>query len=196
MASILKKRDHRETVNSAPPPKRRRTNVETATTQSEQQIATVIPSPRRLAQCADGRSTAGSLDAGGESTYRKTTRHQLFPNGQTYGLRALYEPAASSEALVDIIFVHGLTGDSYTTWLEAESGTYWPVHLLSRSLPNARIMSFGYDADVAKFLGPVSQNNLRNHASTLLEELAALRAEDNSVRSSLICRASVIDWPL
>jgi hypothetical protein len=127
--------------------------------------------------------------------YRKTTRHQLFPNGQIYGLRALYEPAVTSEALVDIIFIHGLTGDSYNTWLEAESGIYWPVHLLSRSLPNARIMAFGYDADVAKFLSPMPQDNLHDHASTLLGELAALRAEDNSVRSSLICQA-ITDRPL
>jgi hypothetical protein len=196
MASIFRKLDHLETINGAPPPKRRRTNVEAATIQPEQQIATVIPSPRRLTQCADESFTVSSLGADGEFTYRKASRPQLFPNGQTYGLRALYEPAAASEALADIIFVHGLAGDSYTTWLEAESGTYWPVHLLSRSLPNARIMTFGYDADVAKFLGPVSQNNLRDHASTLLGELAALRAEDNSVRSSLLYHASITDWPL
>jgi len=91
-------------------------------------------------------------------------------------LRVLHNPA---EPLVDIIFVHGLTGDSYNTWLEAESGIYWPVHLLSKDVPDARIMTFGYDADVTKFLGPVSQNNLCNHASALLKELAAVQSEDD-----------------
>ncbi len=96
----------------------------------------------------------------------------------TYGLRVLCSPPQPS---VDIVFVHGLTGNSYKTWLEAESEIYWPVHLLRKDISDARILAFGYDADVTKFLGPVSQNNLRDHARELISDVAGLRAEDGSV---------------
>ncbi|KAK3901199.1 hypothetical protein C8A05DRAFT_35131 [Staphylotrichum tortipilum] len=36
-------------------------------------------------------------------------------------------------------------------------------------------MAFGYDADVTKFVGPVSQNNVRDHAFDLIGDLAAIR---------------------
>ena len=118
-----------------------------------------------------------TLDQG----HHKNSRKPLFSDGQTYGLRVLSEPADPSEALVDIIFVHGLTGDSYNTWLEEETQTYWPVDLLSRDVRSARILTFGYDADVTKILGPVSKNNLRDHALALLSDLAVLRDDTNSV---------------
>ncbi|KAH0538139.1 hypothetical protein FGG08_005247 [Glutinoglossum americanum] len=153
-----------EAVDSTPQPKQQRANVETAATQSEQQIAIATQAPRQPAPCADERLTAGLSGTGAETAHPKTSREQV-----------LYQPANASETLVDIIFVHGLTGDSYNTWLEAESGTYWPVHLLCQSVPDARTMAFGYDADVAKFLRPVSQSNLRDHASTLLGDLADKR---------------------
>jgi hypothetical protein len=62
-----------------------------------------------------------------------------------------------------------------------ESGVYWPTQLLSKDIPDARIMTFGYDADVMKFLGPVGQNNIRDHELNLLGDLAAQRDEDGSV---------------
>ncbi len=76
----------------------------------------------------------------------RSLEEKIFLCG-TDGLRVLYEPAASS---VDILFVHGLTGNSYKTWLDAESEVYWPVYLLSR------ILAYGYDTDVTRFLAPVS----------------------------------------
>jgi hypothetical protein len=146
------------------------------------QLLTVETVPSTLVPSAGESHTALDADPNAATTSQPSLRERLFPNGTTYGLRVLHDPA---EPLVDIIFVHGLTGDSYDTWLEAESGIYWPVHLLSKDVPDARILTFGYDADVTKLLGPVSQNNLRDHAAVLLTELANVRAEDDSVCSSL-----------
>jgi hypothetical protein len=106
-------------------------------------------------------------------------RDELFPSGQTYGLRVLHEPP---NPIVDIVFIHGLTGDSYDTWLERKSGIYWPKGLLCKDVPDARIMAFGYDADVTKILGPVSQNRLADHAGSLLADLANTRDKEESVR--------------
>ncbi|SPO04650.1 uncharacterized protein DNG_07335 [Cephalotrichum gorgonifer] len=103
--------------------------------------------------------------------------------GHTRGLRILHdpEPLGGEPALVDIIFIHGLTGDAFRTWWHT-SGTYWPTDMLPKDLPRSRILSFGYDADVTKLIGAVGQGTLRSHALTLLAEISALRStEKNSV---------------
>lgn len=107
-----------------------------------------------------------------------------FQGKQTEGLRQLYQPADGLKAVADIVFIHGLTGRSEKTWLDKQSGVYWPIDLLATDVPNARILAFGYDADVVKLLGAVSQNNLQSHAEALLSDLAALRDETNTV---LLC---------
>jgi hypothetical protein len=109
---------------------------------------------------------------------RSNLRNELFPHGLTYGLHVLYDPP---NPLVDIIFIHGLRGDAYETWLEEKSGTYWPKALLCQDVPDARVMSYGYDASVTKLVGPVSQNRLADHAENLLGDLANVRDKDESV---------------
>ncbi|KAK4160240.1 hypothetical protein QBC43DRAFT_293131 [Cladorrhinum sp. PSN259] len=84
------------------------------------------------------------------------TKNDLFPEDQVYGLRILHTPQNASTG--DIIFLHGLTGNSYDTWT-SRKGVYWPTELLTNDFPNVRIMAFGYDADVTRLLGPVSKNN-------------------------------------
>ncbi|KAI0553102.1 hypothetical protein F4679DRAFT_495170 [Xylaria curta] len=106
---------------------------------------------------------------GGGTSVQRT----IFASKQTRGLQVLKEPGEPGD--IEIIFIHGLTGDSYRTWLHP-SGIYWPTDLLSEDIPRARILSFRYDADVAKIAGAVGQGSLRNHASTLVAEYAALRA--------------------
>ena len=154
------------------------TPLPTATTDSPQ--STLQPLPVEAVASRPTRSESDP-DPGGAPTCQPSLRERLFPTGLIYGLRVLHKPA---EPLVDVILVHGLTGGSYNTWLEADSEIFWPVHLLSKDVPDARIMAFGYGADVTRFLGPVSQNNLREHASALLGELAAVRSQDDSVCSS------------
>ncbi|KAI3320213.1 hypothetical protein HD806DRAFT_547401 [Xylariaceae sp. AK1471] len=105
-------------------------------------------------------------------TATASTQRDVFASRQTRGLQILKEPAEPGD--IDVIFIHGLTGDSYRTWYHP-SGIYWPTDLLSEDLPGARILSFGYDADVTKVAGAVGQGNLRNHASTLVAEYAALQ---------------------
>jgi hypothetical protein len=109
---------------------------------------------------------------------------RLFQDKQTEGLRLLYAPANGLKTVADIVFIHGLTGTSEKTWLDKQSGVYWPLDLLAADIPNIRILAFGYDADVTKLLGAVSQNDLRSHGEALLSDLAALRDETNTV---LLC---------
>lgn len=155
---------------------------ETAAVAAQPHSSTVPAVPTPEIHSRTDSDTADRSEGVTGTSYHPISQEDLFPNNQIHGLRVLYQPP---NPLVDIIFVHGLTGDSYNTWLQSTSGIYWPVQLLSKDISDARIMTFGYDADVTKFLGPVGQNNLRDHASNLLAELAARRAEDNSASTSL-----------
>lgn len=54
-------------------------------------------------------------------------------------------------------------------------GVFWPQKLLPNTIPDAKIFSFGYNADVGGFLSPTSQNSISQHAEALLSDLADLR---------------------
>ena len=100
--------------------------------------------------------------------------------GQNYGVKVLYDGGV--EASVDIVFVHGLTGNAYNTWLHKDKGTrmHWPSELLKQDLPDARILSFGYDADIVNFWNPASNSRLSNHAENMVGDLVRKRERTNS----------------
>lgn len=77
--------------------------------------------------------------------------------------------------------IHGLTGDREETWTGEGALASWPQALLPNRIPQARILSFGYDAYVTGLLEVVSENRIRNHAKTFLRELANYRHLDNTV---------------
>ena len=47
--------------------------------------------------------------------------------------------------------------------------------MLPKALPNARILSWGYNADVHAFLGITSSDRIMQHAHTLVAQLQADR---------------------
>lgn len=57
--------------------------------------------------------------------------------------------------------------------------SFWPKTLLPSVIPNARIFTWGYDADVHKWLSSASQNNIHQHAGNLLVDLSNLRTTAN-----------------
>ncbi|KAH8896752.1 hypothetical protein GQ53DRAFT_595324, partial [Thozetella sp. PMI_491] len=96
------------------------------------------------------------------------------------GLHVVHTPAPGTEPNLDVIFIHGLTGDSFHTWNHPDSQIYWPKQLLPHDIPSARVLTYGYDADVAKLFASVGQGALRSHAATLVGDIAALRRDDPS----------------
>jgi hypothetical protein len=92
------------------------------------------------------------------------------------GIEILHEHA---KAIVDIVFVHGLTGDRERTWHSVPdrrhpNGVLWPKELLPDSIPESRILTFGYDACIFRS-GRVPNNRIRDHARDLVNELASVR---------------------
>jgi len=77
------------------------------------------------------------------------------------------------------VFVHGLGGHPVKTW--STENAYWPKDLLGPDVPHVRILTFGYDAKVAKALGRVGQNNIHDHAQALVSDLRRQRKKEAEV---------------
>jgi hypothetical protein len=89
-----------------------------------------------------------------------------------YGVKVLFNP---SSPVIDVVFIHGLTGSAYSTWLHKDSGVHWPRDLMKSDLSHARIMTFGYDGDIARFWGQAAQDGISGYANDLLGKLARKR---------------------
>ncbi|KAJ5996037.1 hypothetical protein N7499_007647 [Penicillium canescens] len=102
---------------------------------------------------------------------RSSTDQNLFSTEGAIGMKILSDPSNSS---LDIVFVHGLTGNRETTWTH-KKGTCWPQDLLVGDFPAARIMTFGYDVDVAGLSTISSSNRLYDHGQSLAYALVSQR---------------------
>ena len=89
-------------------------------------------------------------------------------------------PQLTSSDRTSLVFVHGLGGQRCDTW--SKNGVFWPKDLLSRDVPNVRIITFGYDSGVVRFFGRVSQNQIHDHAKTLIGDLRGCRKKEEEVR--------------
>jgi len=81
-----------------------------------------------------------------------------------------------TNSVIDIVAVHGLNGHCEKTWT-AGSGAdsvNWLRDLLPHDLPNARILSWGYDANTHS-RSQVSCQYLYDHARTLVSDLCLER---------------------
>ena len=80
-----------------------------------------------------------------------------------------------------IIFIHGLTGGRESTWTTKGAATCWPELFFPHDLPEARIITYGYNADVVNFWSMASQNAVGDHSQKFLTSLANLRDNTNTV---------------
>ncbi|KAL6409280.1 hypothetical protein AUP68_05652 [Ilyonectria robusta] len=110
---------------------------------------------------------------GNAATAASSSSAKTFP----VGIKCLHR---SAEDLVDIVFVHGLSGHRERTWTASGESDPWPKTLLPSKLPNARILTFGYNAYVTSWQGIVSQDRLGSHAGNLLNSLASYREDDKT----------------
>jgi protein SERAC1 len=61
-------------------------------------------------------------------------------------------------------------------WTHLDTLKSWPEFLLPNGFPNARILTFGYDAYVVRKRGPATLDRIRDHATDLLNALARYSA--------------------
>ncbi|KAI9799148.1 MAG: hypothetical protein M1833_004188 [Piccolia ochrophora] len=89
--------------------------------------------------------------------------------------------------LVDIVFVHGLNGHPKDTW--TKNGVFWPAQLLPKTLNHvqARILTYGYNADVYAFGGKSATSDyIHEHAQTLITTLDAERYNEDATERPII----------
>lgn len=81
--------------------------------------------------------------------------------------------------IVDIVFLHGLRGHRIRTWQQDHGKTgqepVWQRDFLPDLIPNARIITYGYDADIVSFFNKTNQNSVSDHASSLMDDLIRIR---------------------
>lgn len=114
-----------------------------------------------------------------------------------------------------IVFVHGLFGHAQNTWThkKAQGGAahqtkdsctpppskkarnegkelfhecFWPQDLLPSKIPNARIITWGYDVNIDSLLSDTSKASVFQHAETLLADLVSLRVTEAAQKKPII----------
>jgi hypothetical protein len=115
---------------------------------------------------ADGGSQASGI------TPAEDPEVDSIGENDSLGIKILYNPPRAN---LDVVFVHGLTGSAYSTWLHKGNGTHWPRDLIKDDIKDARVMTFGYDADVARFWHQTAQDGISGYANDLLGKLARKR---------------------
>ena len=87
---------------------------------------------------------------------------------------SLHPPRRTPDMLnFSIVAVHGLGGDWQSTWTD-ENGKLWLRDFLPSQLPNARIMSYGYNSET---VFTQSVEDITDTAMILLERLTSKRQE-------------------
>lgn len=81
--------------------------------------------------------------------------------------------------------IHSLPDDETSMFKPTnDSATFWPGNLLAPSIPNARILVYGYSADVFGGLFQANnKNSISQHGNDLMVKLE--RAVSNGVRNVL-----------
>lgn len=112
-------------------------------------------------------------------------RRNSFHNGAgNLGVTCVYDP---SEALVDLIFVHGLHGGSLKTWrAKSEPGYFWPGEWLPQNpdFQYVRIHTFGYPANWTDF--QESQLGVSNFGESLRSHLLSSTHYNRGVRTPIV----------
>jgi hypothetical protein len=118
-------------------------------------------------------SNVGSARSGDATTAVNDTSSL---SQERYGIFVFQDKSATDDGIIDIIAVHGLNGhyDDTWTWTSGNQGEKrnWLKDFLPQQIPNARIMSYGYNSAV-QF--SKSAANISNFAEQLLNDLVAER---------------------
>ncbi|KAH6712631.1 hypothetical protein BKA61DRAFT_485684 [Leptodontidium sp. MPI-SDFR-AT-0119] len=83
---------------------------------------------------------------------------------------------------LDIVAVHGITGNAYDTWIHG-NGTFWLQDLIPKDLPGVRVFSYGYPADV---FCTFATGTIDTFARSLLESLKRERRSKDQQKRPII----------
>lgn len=134
----------------------------------------------------DQAQSAVQRSAGSESSTIETSSRQgnlrssssttpsKFTEDSNIGLKILVDQPGDRLDCVDIVALHGLNGHRDLTWTDRVTGLNWlsNENCLSKDIPNARILTFGYNS---KTYFSRSKSNIQDFASELLVAISTQR---------------------
>ncbi|MDI1487218.1 MAG: hypothetical protein OHK93_006487 [Ramalina farinacea] len=85
-----------------------------------------------------------------------------------------------------LVAVHGLNENLEDAWTDPRTGTLWLRDLLPKNLDVARVLTFGYKANVSLFYGNGSADRIQQHAHTLVAELQAHRSLEECSKRPIV----------
>ncbi|OAL36812.1 hypothetical protein AYO20_03867 [Fonsecaea nubica] len=111
---------------------------------------------------------------------------------QVFGFRELYRPQ-TEEPEVDIVAVHGLNGHAINTWTaenprKGDEPICWLKHqdFLPKYISRARVLTWGYNANISSLKGPTSSNRILQHAQSLVQQLQGDRTLNGTSEKPII----------
>lgn len=87
---------------------------------------------------------------------------------------ATSRPDDGEQCAVDIIAVHGLNGDCYTTWTH-KNGSLWLRDFLPGSIPGCRVFTYGYSSEV--FSDSIAQ--VKDYSRGLVDSIRDIQGNDS-----------------
>ena len=100
-------------------------------------------------------------------------------------LYEIFTPINNDRTDIDIVAIHGLMGNPYTTWTKGKdpNGTPWISQFLPSQVPHARIFSYGYDSNIVR---SSSVAGIPEFAMNLLAWLKLKRSTDEERQRPLL----------
>lgn len=100
-------------------------------------------------------------------------------------LYEMYAPADDVWIDIDVVAVHGLMGNPFTTWTKGKdpNGIPWIADLLPSELPHSRVFSYGYDSN---FVRSSSVAGIPEFAMNLLAWLKLKRSTEREKQRPLL----------
>lgn len=77
---------------------------------------------------------------------------------------------SAESPIVDVVFIHGLSGDAKDTWISGPKAEFWPLWLI-KNLSRLNIYSLGYPSSLFSAINKIEMD-LAERANNLLELLA------------------------
>ncbi|KAL6821770.1 hypothetical protein J3E69DRAFT_367941 [Trichoderma sp. SZMC 28015] len=105
----------------------------------------------------------------------------LIVDSDFFGLTPLADPLQNT--LVDIIAVTGLAGHAFGSWKSKSKPDMWLRDFLPISIPNARVLTYGYDT---KLPGSRSKSSILQLSRKLLESIKTTRDESTKHRPLIL----------
>ncbi|SPO07348.1 uncharacterized protein DNG_10042 [Cephalotrichum gorgonifer] len=131
-------------------------------------------------------SSKRASDENGPGEPSKESQPHQFES-ESHGLFVLHPPPEVDgdvlQAEVDIVAVHGLNGTARKTWRDPASGKLWLEDFLPATIPNVRVMTYGYDSGLAFSR---SKAGIENFALDLLNRLRMMRTSEKEEDRPLI----------